>query len=201
MATIRSYVNVIEFLRLGHTAFHDFNPPPDGKPQIYIANHTGMLDALLLMARIPNMTCVFKARLRRNPLLNNIPAAIGFVANDEGTGLVRTMIQQIKSGSSVLIFPEGTRTENPPVEPFKAGFAIVAKHTETAVQTIFIRNPTGMTGKKRPLHAFPDHLPFPYIFNFGPLLTINPDESCRDFTERVEHIFRQELTRPPAQRQ
>lgn len=198
LATIRCNSRLVELFRLGSFTFTGFRSPPDGKPQIYIANHTGMLDAAMLMIKIPNMSCIFKARLRRNPLLSHIPAAIGFVANDDKTGLVRSMIQQIERGTSVLIFPEGTRTEHPPVEPFKPGFAIVAKQTGSTVQTIFIHNPTGMTGKKRRLHSYPNHLPFPYHFRFGPLLTIGTDETAREFTDRAEQLFRKELTRPPS---
>ncbi len=194
LAIIRAYGGLIEIWGLGRFIYSDFTTPPAGQPQLYIANHTGLLDAVMLMQRIPGLSCIFKSRLRKNPILSHIPSAIGFAPNDEGIGIVRSMIEQLNSGTSVLIFPEGTRTVNPPVERFKTGFAIVATRTGVPVQTIFIDNPTGMTGKKRPLPNYPDHLPFPYHFRFGPVLRAEQGESARDFAARTEALYRRELS-------
>lgn len=182
--------------RLGVCRFQyqGFEKIPHPEPRIYLANHTGLLDAVMLIPRLPNTVCVFKSKLRRNPFLNHIPQALGFMANDGGHQVIRTMQYHLRNGTSVLIFPEGTRTDKPPLNPFKPGFAVTAISTATPVQTILIHNPSSLTGKHHPLLSPPKNPPHHYRFQVGPEIAPLLGESARKFSQRVEFYFRQNLS-------
>ncbi len=191
--TIRFYRRLFARWKVGLFTFEGLDHASGG-PRIYAANHTGLLDAIMLLIALPDAACIFKSKLRRNPFVSRIPAAIGFFANDEGYGLIRSIIRQLDEGSSVLIFPEGTRSDQSGcLNAFKTGTALVAIKSGRPVQTILIENPHGVTGKQRSLFNPPPGMPFRYHFRRGPELRPEPGETARAFTARAEACFREEL--------
>jgi hypothetical protein len=66
---------------------------------IYIANHPTLLDATLLLARLPDAVCIFKPSLMRNPAIG--PAAImaGYIAGENGVDLVHEVAARIAPGN------------------------------------------------------------------------------------------------------
>ncbi len=181
--------------RVGTFTFEGFRGNVPSRPRLYVANHTGLLDAPMLFPYLPEVICVFKSKLARNPFLSQIPSTIGFLANNEGLELVHGLIQEIERGNSVLIFPEGTRTKQPPLNAFKPGFAVIAIKCQVPVQTVFIDNPTGFSGKSRSIVRPPLEMPFRYHYRLGPEIMPRPGEKAREFSGRVEAYFRAELTR------
>lgn len=125
--------------RVVRVRWHGFTEPL--KPGIvYIANHPALVDATFLLARLPNAVCIFKPSLMRNPVLG--PAAImaEYVSGDAGLDVIRDAAGKVSDGCSILIFPEGTRTElGAAPAPFKPGFALVAAQSKAPVQLILIR--------------------------------------------------------------
>ena len=47
-------------------------------------------------------------------------------------------MEKLEGGENLLIFPEGTRTSALAINPFKNGFALIAKKTGASIQTVFI---------------------------------------------------------------
>ncbi len=108
---------------------------------LYVANHPGLIDATLLLARIPDAICIFKPSLIRNPFL--APAAImaGYAPGNSGVDLVRSLAKKAAAGCSVLIFPEGTRTNPGAVlNALKPGFAIIARRAAFPIQLLVLRS-------------------------------------------------------------
>ncbi len=143
-------------LRVTWTGFD--RPFPAGT--VIVANHPTLIDAILIMARIEDMICIFKPRLMRNPALG--PAAIlgGYVSADGGIALVRSAASAVRKGRSLLIFPEGTRTApGTSLGPLKAGFALIARSAGAPVQYVSIHATPGMTARGRPWWRLPDELP------------------------------------------
>ncbi len=77
---------------------------------VYVANHPGLLDATFLLTRLPDAVCIFKPGLRHSPFLAPAALAAGYLPGDTGVDLVREIAQKVAEGCTVLIFPEGTRT-------------------------------------------------------------------------------------------
>ncbi|MFT3868093.1 MAG: lysophospholipid acyltransferase family protein [Nibricoccus sp.] len=138
--------------------WHGFDEPL--KPgTVYIANHPALIDATFLLARLPNAVCIFKPSLMRNPVIG--PAAImaEYVSGDAGVDVIRAASEKVAQGCSILIFPEGTRTEPGGVPaPFKPGFAIIAAQSRAPVQLILIRM-TEATARGRPWWKVPAEMP------------------------------------------
>ncbi|MFW5883551.1 MAG: lysophospholipid acyltransferase family protein [Verrucomicrobiota bacterium] len=168
-----------------------------GQPgTLFVANHTGLLDALFLLTRIPEGQFIFKAGLVRNPLFSHTPRALGFVINRAHLAGLVELTESLRAGRHVLIFPEGTRTETPPVNRFHAGFAHLALQSGAPIQPIVIRNPAGVCGKNRPLSAMPP-LPFGYRFGPGTPVLPQPGESRGELTRRIETYYHEALAGEP----
>jgi 1-acyl-sn-glycerol-3-phosphate acyltransferase len=145
--------------RVVRVRWHGFDEPL--KPgTVYVANHPMLIDAPLLLARLPNAVCIFKPSLMRNPVLG--PAAImaEYVSGDAGVDVIRDAAQKVASGCSMLIFPEGTRTTPGAAPgPFKPGFALIAAQSRASVQLIVLRSSPELATRGRPWWKVPSIMP------------------------------------------
>jgi len=107
--------------------------PEDG-PVIYMGNHQGNFDIHSLTQVIPRtFSWIAKEELFRVPLFGAAMRRAGYIPLDRSDGrkALKSMAQaaqRIASGTSVVIFPEGTRTLDGNLLPFKRGaFLLAAK--------------------------------------------------------------------------
>ncbi len=77
---------------------------------LVLANHPTLIDVVCLISLLPNADCVVKSAVARNPFMRGPVRAAGYVANDDGAGLVDDCIAAVRAGGTLVIFPEGTRT-------------------------------------------------------------------------------------------
>ena len=120
---------------------------------LVLANHPCLLDVAFLMAFIPNPDCIVKDRLFTNPFMRSYLRLTGFLANSEAVGLVEDARKSIAGGSSLVIFPEGTRTTPGEALRFQRGAANVALRTETSITPVTILcQPLTLTKKHRWYH-------------------------------------------------
>lgn len=164
-----------------------------GVPSLVITpNHPSLLDAILIISRLPRVACTAKAKLLRNLLLGGSARLAGFIRNDAPLRLVREGVRQLQAGRQLLIFPEGSRTGGGEIDPFKGGFALIAKRAGAAVQTVFIESNSRFLGKGWSLLKKPD-FPVVYRVRLGPALVI--DGEPRDFVAGLHEYYRDELRR------
>jgi 1-acyl-sn-glycerol-3-phosphate acyltransferase len=107
------------------------------RPAIYLVNHTSALDAFLGIWMAPFGTCgVFKREITRTPFFGQVALLSGHLLLDRGNhaSAVASMAEAVElmraNNLSALIFPEGTRSRDGRLQPFKRGFvhlAIAAK--------------------------------------------------------------------------
>ena len=106
--------------------------PPQGRPVVVASNHQSWFDIFLLLTLIPTqIRFVAKRELKRIPILGGAMAAAGhifinrqnrqqaFEAYDEAAKV-------IQSGTSAIVFPEGTRSRTGDLLPFKKGPFVLA---------------------------------------------------------------------------
>ena len=110
----------------------------DERGLIFVANHPTMLDALLLVARLPRSACIMKADLMRNIFLGAGARLARYIRNDSARTMVRLAVDDLKNGGQLVIFPEGTRTVTPPLNAFRPGVTLIAKLAQAPIQTVFI---------------------------------------------------------------
>lgn len=126
---------------------------PDG-PVIFMSNHQSSFDILALLAAMPcRFYWIAKKELFEIPIFGTSMRRGGYIPLDRGDGrkALRSMDNAaviIKSGKSVVMFPEGTRSKVTEMLPFKRGGFILARKASVPVIPITINgsgkvNPAG----------------------------------------------------------
>lgn len=162
-----------------------------GAPALILApNHPSLLDAVLVIARVPDLAIVLKAGLLRNPLLGPAIRLARWIPNDSLSGTIRQAGANLARGSHLLLFPEGTRTAHPPLGPLKASVGLIARRSGTPVQTLLIETDSGYLGKGWPILRRP-RLPVQYRVRLG--RRFEPPVDVRGFTAELGHYLRSEL--------
>ncbi len=94
---------------------------------IYMANHQSMFDILALLGYLPvQFRWLAKKELFQIPVFGLSMARVGYISIDRSDrksahkSLVEAA-QKIAQGVSVIIFPEGSRSTDGRIKPFKAG--------------------------------------------------------------------------------
>ena len=64
------------------------------------------------------MDCVAKSDAFSNPFMWGVVKATGYLSNADGPALIEACAERIRSGRSLLIFPEGTRSPRGGLGPF-----------------------------------------------------------------------------------
>ena len=98
------------------------------------------------LARLPdNVRMVYKNEINKVPLLGWAMLAAGFISLDRQNirNAMRSLdkaAQKIKKGLSIVIYPEGTRTETGEVGEFKRGMFILADKSKTDIIPVSLSN-------------------------------------------------------------
>ena len=109
---------------------------PRDQPVMYASNHSSMFDIWALFATLPgSVRFVAKRELFRIPLLGRAMLAVGHVpidrtARKSAFAAYDEAARRIRGGTSVVVFPEGTRSSTGELLPFKNapfGLAIAAQ--------------------------------------------------------------------------
>ncbi|GAA5169974.1 lysophospholipid acyltransferase family protein [Viridibacterium curvum] len=116
-------------------------------PMILAPNHPGMLDAVMVLSRLPRAVCITKASLVDSFFMGAGARLAGYVRNDWFLGTSALAIEALKRGEHVLIFPEGTRTERFPINPVRGSIGITAQRSGVPIQTLIIESDTAFLGK------------------------------------------------------
>ncbi len=162
---------------------------------IITANHPSMLDALILVARLPRSACIMKADLMRNVFLGAGARLARYIRNDSARGMVRLAVQDLRNGGQLVIFPEGTRTTRRPVNPFGSAAPLIAKLANAPIQTVFIDTDSPYLGKGWPIWRLP---PLPIVFKIRLGERFAPMADAHDLQRRLEHYFAAGVRSPAA---
>ncbi|NBC18677.1 MAG: Asp-tRNA(Asn)/Glu-tRNA(Gln) amidotransferase subunit GatC [Bacteroidetes bacterium] len=118
---------------------------PD-EPYVFIANHQNTLDILSLAGWLPYpFGYVAKAELSKVPLLGfalRHSASVLIDRSDPRKSLesLKEGAARIRAGNSVLIYPEGQRTYEPQLHPFKKGAFLLAAEAGVPIVPVTVRN-------------------------------------------------------------
>lgn len=179
--------------------FHGIIPARLPRGVVYVANHPTLVDAIFLLARLPETVCIFKPALLRSPFIG--PAALlgGYVAGDAGVDGIRAAAERLTAGQSLLVFPEGTRTmPGAALNPLRPGFALIARRGRAAIQIIHVRSSPLMARKAHPWWKVPP-LPGRFEFTLGELIPADDPRSPAELTAHVARVLASgpDLTRSP----
>jgi 1-acyl-sn-glycerol-3-phosphate acyltransferase len=169
------------------------NPPklPEG-PVIVASNHCSNLDPVLVGVAFPRrLRYLAKGELFSIPVLGSIIKALGAVPVSRDDSLKRAavlkkFIEFLQDGQSVLIFPEGGRSQDGKLQPLEAGVAYLAIKCCVPIVPAYVRGshlamPPGSSRIK----------PVRMSVSFGPLLdplnflSLSPNEARRRLLEQL----------------
>jgi 1-acyl-sn-glycerol-3-phosphate acyltransferase len=94
--------------------------------QLVVANHPSLIDVVLIISFMPEVDCIVKQGLWRNPFLRWPVAWAGYIPNTEPERLVEQCAGALQAGRSLIVFPEGTRTVPGQAMSMKRGAAQIA---------------------------------------------------------------------------
>ena len=151
---------------------------PKDHAVLFVGNHNIYFDILLTYSQCPDLTgYVAKSEMLRYPLLRDWMKQLYCLFLDRtdmraGLQTILTGIDYIKQGISVCIFPEGTRSRDGQMQPFKEGSMKMAQKTGCPIIPMAITNSA---------EIFENHLP-----------RVKP---CRVIVEYGAPIYPKELSR------
>lgn len=146
-------------LRFGWDAHFEYNLKRLRRPLIFAANHRSHVDTAAILGTLPkhlrSKTAVAAALDVFGPDTNNgmrrrvgkdlLQFVVGagfhaFAFDRLGPPLrsVRTSVQLIRNGWSLLLYPEGTRSRNADMAAFKPGVGLLARFSERPVIPVFV---------------------------------------------------------------
>jgi len=115
------------------------------RPAVFIGNHTSLFDPPLLISTLPSHPVfVAKRELARVPFLGWVIWLADFIFIDrDHRGSARRSLQRaavrIREGQSIVTFPEGTRSRDGGLLPFKKGPFVLAFEAGVPVVPIAIQ--------------------------------------------------------------
>jgi 1-acyl-sn-glycerol-3-phosphate acyltransferase len=165
--------------------------------QLILANHPSLLDVVFLGAFVPDATCVVKSGLRSNPAMRGIIKMTGYITNDNGEHLINASQQALETGSSILIFPEGTRSTKGQDLRLQRGAANIALRCQKNITPVIISCTPPTLSKEHKWYNVPDR---PFLMTFSvrediSLLLFNDDRNTlasRKLTHYLESYFTRE---------
>ncbi|GAB6046359.1 hypothetical protein JCM19379_01810 [Methyloparacoccus murrellii] len=161
------------------------------QPATIIApNHPSLLDAVLIFSRIPDIGCIVKAPLLDHALLGAGARLAGYIPNHRCHDMIRLAVRELREGRHLLLFPEGTRTSRPPVDPLRSSPALIARRAGAPIQTLLIEMNVPFLGKHWPLLRRPS-LPIVVHVRLGQRFP--PPGEVRAFTGTLQRHFESEL--------
>lgn len=109
------------------------------RPWVIVTNHQSMLDIPLMYVLPTTFKWVSKKEVQKMPVFGWVLWMHGDIPVERGSrGSAKQMLercrQRLSRGTSVIVFPEGTRTKTGEIGRFKDGAFLVAKHAGVGIQ-------------------------------------------------------------------
>ncbi|MEO8059259.1 MAG: lysophospholipid acyltransferase family protein [Burkholderiales bacterium] len=184
-----SCAQVLGLMRIDYEALDVLN---DDAGLIIAANHPSMLDAMLVVARVPRGICIMRAGLMQNPFLGAGARLARYIRNDPPRGMIRSAVRNLRAGGQLVLFPEGTRTVAPPINPFRPGMTLMAHMAQVPIQTVIIESASPYLGKGWPIWRTPQ---FPVVFSARLGQRFAPETDHMALLKRIEVYFAGELSK------
>ena len=173
----------------------------EARPGIIAPNHSSHLDTLAVFSSLPvsqmNATCSVAAQdyFFKNPWLalvarlmaNGIPIDR---QNNNGRGL-RLCAEKLRGGTSLIMFPEGSRTRTGRIGDFKPGVIMLSRRAHVPVVPTYIRGALESMGWSK-WYPRPERITVifgePLCFWEGTLADLSPHDAAAHLEGRVRGL-------------
>ena len=166
-------------------------------PAIFVSNHQSLIDPAVILRSLPSRIrrriapAMGEAALRGHCKAALIWARLAFnvylISDDPSRAqeALRHAGRLADRGYSTLIFPEGERTPDGTLQPFRPGVGVMVERLQLPVVPLLIRGLFEIwpRTRERPVRGKAE-------LWIGDIITINPGESAIEFTRRLEDFYR-----------
>jgi len=138
-------------IRVTVTGYSNIDP---GRSYIYMSNHQSNFDIPVLLAYLDTQfRWLAKAELFKIPIFGYSMKRAGYISIDRSNRKsafksLKEAARKIRNGVSVLIFPEGTRSQDGNIRPFKKGGFVLALDSGVPVVPVVIHGTWSIMSKK-----------------------------------------------------
>ena len=109
------------------------------KPAVIISNHTSFLDTLAIGMVTPKIIYLVNDWVYNSPIFGRVVKLAGYYPASQGIeGSVEHLRDKIEKGYSLMIFPEGTRSNTNEMGRFYKGAFYLAEHFNIDVLPVYI---------------------------------------------------------------
>jgi 1-acyl-sn-glycerol-3-phosphate acyltransferase len=157
---------------------------------VFVANHSSLFDIPILQAIIPNnFRMIYKKELEKVPFFGLVLKKSPYISiireeSKNAMDSINQAIESIKNGTSVVIFPEGTRSKDGQLQEFKRGAFLLASRAGKPIIPITIIGTTKILPKGK------------LEFNSGEIkiifdkeIPVNQDISRKEEKQLVSQIY------------
>ncbi len=116
---------------------------PANGPVVYMVNHQSNCDPPVVVGLLPPVLILAKQEFFRVPILGRAMRRRGFIlvdrkSREKSIRAIEEAVGSLKAGHSFLVFPEGTRSENGRLLPFKKGVFVMAIRSGASIIPVSI---------------------------------------------------------------
>ena len=168
---------------------------------LILANHPSLIDVVFLLAFFPQAVCVVKQSIFENPFTRHVVSLAGYLSNADPEEMLTESVARLAKGRSLILFPEGTRTEPDGTLKFTRAAAAIAVRADTLCLPVIIDvQPTTLTKADRWFEIPPRQVrfymrvdqPLQPLRNLGP--TPDSRRPDRNFHEFLAGYFTDRLS-------
>jgi 1-acyl-sn-glycerol-3-phosphate acyltransferase len=139
------------------------------RAQLILANHPTLIDVVILISLFPQVDCVIKEAVTKNPVMRTSVGTANYISNREPSDLLESCAGRLRSGASLLLFPEGTRSVAGQALNFKPGAAEVAIRADAEILPVVVDCRPQFLAKHEPWYYIPPRAPHFDIRILAPL--------------------------------
>jgi 1-acyl-sn-glycerol-3-phosphate acyltransferase len=147
-----------------------------GQNYLFVSNHQGNFDGPVLLHAIPrDFRALIKKEMMQIPVLSVLLKQVRFLPIDRSNPAsakttIDSGVRLLKEGYSLVAFPEGTRSKDGQLGPFKKGAFLIALKAKTPILPISIVN----SRKIQPPGTYGIHAGVIEVIFHDPILTDDP---------------------------
>ena len=171
-----------------------------GVTYVMVANHQSFLDILVLFRLFVHFKWVSKIEIFSVPLIGWNMSLNRYIRLKRGDrASIREMMtaseEALAGGSSIMMFPEGTRSADGRLKPFKTGAFVLAKRMQVPLLPIVVRGTSRALPKRGFVLQGRHHIHIDVREEIPP--ESFADLSAEELTERMHALFAAELGETP----
>ena len=179
-AVIGSWGKCIVYASLSCVKVHWKEKPPE-EPCVVITNHRSIFDIFVLAGFFPvDFLFLSKEEAFDIPLIGGAMRKAGYISVNRrsvGSGVRSTMamIDDLKTGNNILIFPEGTRNLTDDILlPFKEGVLFLAEKAKVPILPVVLRDTGKIYSDRKPFRMYPARVDLSILKPIFPQDKIHP---------------------------